>query len=63
MTEKAADEVGIRELKAQLSEFIGRVMFGGEAIPITKNGKRVAVLVSADYFDRAEAALAREAAE
>ena len=45
--------MGIREFKAQLSEFVGRVQFAGETIAVTKNGKRVAVLVPAEWFDRA----------
>lgn len=45
MTERTSDDVGIRELKAHLSDLVGRVMFRDEVIWVTKNGKRVAALV------------------
>lgn len=53
MTDRTSDEVGIREFKAQLSELVGRVQFRGETIAVTKNKKRVAVLVPAQWYDRA----------
>jgi prevent-host-death family protein len=65
MTEGAGSEVGIRELKARLSDIVGGVQFRGDVIHVTKHDKRVAVLVPVEYFERAEAALklARESAE
>lgn len=54
MTERTSDDVGIRELKAHLSDLVGRVMFRDEVIWVTKNGKRVAALVPVEL---AEAAL------
>lgn len=51
MAERISDEVGIREFKAQLSELVGRVQFRGEVIAVTKNKRRVAVLVPAAWYD------------
>lgn len=56
MTDRTSGQVGIREFKAQLSELVGRVQFRGETIAVTKNGKRVAVLVPAEWYDRAAVA-------
>jgi len=53
MAERISDEVGIREFKAQLSELVGRVMFRGEVIAVTKNRRRVAVLVPVEWYDTA----------
>lgn len=52
MTDRTSGHVGIREFKAQLSELVGRVQFRGDTIAVTKNGKRVAVLVPAEWYDR-----------
>jgi len=45
MTSEADDEVGIREIKARLSDLVNRVIYRDEVIWVTKNGKRVAALV------------------
>lgn len=55
MTEGTSDNVGIRELKAHLSDLVGRVMYRGEVIWVTKNGKRVAALVPVEVAERYEA--------
>lgn len=39
-------EVSTRELRAQLSDVLGRAMYAGERIGITRNGKLAAVVVS-----------------
>lgn len=36
------------DARKHLADLLGRVAFGGERIPITRHGKVVAVLVSAD---------------
>lgn len=39
-------EVSTRELRGQLSDVLGRAMYAGERIGVTRNGKLAAVLVS-----------------
>jgi prevent-host-death family protein len=39
-------EVTTRELRDRLSEVLGRAMYGGERIGVTRNGKLAAVVVS-----------------
>lgn len=39
-------KVTTRELRDQLSEVLGRAMYGGERIGVTRNGKLAAVVVS-----------------
>jgi prevent-host-death family protein len=39
-------EVSTRELRSRLSEVLGRAMYGGERIGVTRNGKLAAVVVS-----------------
>lgn len=39
-------EVSARELRAQLSDVLGRAMYAGERIGVTRNGKLAAVIVS-----------------
>lgn len=40
------DQVSTRELRSQLSDVLGRAMYAGERIGVTRNGKLAAVLVS-----------------
>lgn len=40
------NEVSTRELRSQLSDVLGRVMYAGERIGVTRNGKLAAVVVS-----------------
>ena len=61
-TRRALDpeEVGVGALRANLSEHCNRAQFGGEAtfvVDISRQRKRVAALVSMDFYDRALAAL------
>lgn len=39
-------EISTRELRNQLSDVLGRAMYGGERIGVTRNGKLAAVVVS-----------------
>jgi prevent-host-death family protein len=39
-------ELSTRELRSQLSDVLGRAMYAGERIGVTRNGKLVAVVVS-----------------
>lgn len=48
-------EISTRELRAQLSDVVGRAMYGGERIGITRNGRLVAVVVSPDDLEALEA--------
>ena len=41
-----SDEVSTRELRDRLSEVLGRAMYGGERIGVTRNGKLAAIVVS-----------------
>ncbi|MFG6446111.1 type II toxin-antitoxin system prevent-host-death family antitoxin [Microbacterium sp. P07] len=47
-------EVSTRELRAQLSDVLGRAMYAGERIGITRNGKLAAVVVSAADLEALE---------
>lgn len=58
MTEENDGTVGIRELKARLSDFVNRVIYRGETIYVTKNSKRVAALVPIEVVDLADAVVA-----
>lgn len=39
-------ELSTRELRSQLSDVLGRAMYAGERIGVTRNGKLTAVVVS-----------------
>ncbi|MCL2802635.1 MAG: type II toxin-antitoxin system Phd/YefM family antitoxin [Micrococcales bacterium] len=49
-------QVSTRELRAGVSEVIGRVMYGYERIGITRNGKLAAVMISVEDLEDLEAA-------
>lgn len=40
-----SSEVSTRELRSQLSDVLGRAMYAGERIGVTRNGKLAAVVV------------------
>ena len=44
----------VTETRENLGELVGRVQYGGEQVAITKHGKVVAALVSADDLRRLE---------
>ncbi|HEY0188004.1 MAG TPA: type II toxin-antitoxin system Phd/YefM family antitoxin [Cellulomonas sp.] len=48
-------EVTTRELRSQLSDVLGRAMYRGERIGVTRNGKLAAVLVSVEDLEALEA--------
>lgn len=50
-----SSEVSTRELRAQLSDVLGRAMYAGERIGITRNGKLAAVVVSVADLEALEA--------
>jgi prevent-host-death family protein len=59
MAEDIPQEPGIRELKARLSDYVGRTVHRDEPVFVTRNGKRVIALVPAEW---AEQMLAERAA-
>jgi prevent-host-death family protein len=46
--------------RKQWAELLSKVQYAGERIPITRSGKRAAIVVPPDWHDRAEAALAAQ---
>jgi prevent-host-death family protein len=44
--ESLTNEISTRELRGQLSDVLGRAMYAGERIGVTRNGKLAAVVVS-----------------
>ncbi len=56
-------EVSTRELRSQLSDVLGRAMYAGERIGVTRNGKLAAVVISvADLEALEEFEMAQDAA-
>ncbi|MDO9590906.1 MAG: type II toxin-antitoxin system prevent-host-death family antitoxin [Microcella sp.] len=49
------NEVSTRELRAQLSDVLGRAMYAGERIGVTRNGKLAAVVISVADLEALEA--------
>ena len=49
------NEVSTRELRAQLSDVLGRAMYAGERIGVTRNGKLDAVVISVADLEALEA--------
>lgn len=50
-----ADAIPVTRARAELSELVGRVAFGGERIPLTRHGRIRAALVPAEDLARLEA--------
>ena len=50
-----SNEVSTRELRAQLSDVLGRAMYAGERIGVTRNGKLAAVVISVADLEALEA--------
>ncbi|SJM47746.1 hypothetical protein CZ771_02095 [Actinomycetales bacterium JB111] len=44
-----------RELRTQLSDVLGRAMYAGERIGVTRNGKLTAVVIGVDDLEALEA--------
>lgn len=51
-----AEEIAADEAKRSLGELLSRVGFGKERIAITRHGKRIAALVSAQDLERLDGA-------
>ena len=47
-------ELSTRELRAHLSDVLGRAMYGGERIGITRNGRLAAVVIGAADLEALE---------
>lgn len=45
-------EVPVTEARAEFSELVSRVAYGGEPVVITRHGKPLVALVPAAYLDR-----------
>lgn len=50
-----SNEVTTRELRSHLSDILGRAMYGGERIGVTRNGRLAAVVVSVADLEALEA--------
>jgi len=50
-----SSEISTRELRSRLSDIVGRAMYGGERIGVTRNGKLAAVVVSVADLEALEA--------
>ena len=50
-----SNQVSTRELRNQLSDVLGRAMYAGERIGVTRNGKLAAVVVSVSDLEALEA--------
>lgn len=50
-----SSEISTRELRGQLSDVLGRAMYGGERIGVTRNGKLAAVVVGVADLEALEA--------
>lgn len=48
-------EISTRELRSHLSDVLGRAMYAGERIGVTRNGKLAAVVVSVADLEALEA--------
>ena len=48
-------EISTRELRSQLSDVLGRAMYAGERIGVTRNGKLAAVVISVADLESLEA--------
>jgi prevent-host-death family protein len=48
-------EVSARELRGHLADVLGRAMYGGERVGVTRNGKLAAVVVSVADLESLEA--------
>lgn len=53
--ETVTTEVSTRELRNQLSDVLGRAMYAGERIGVTRNGKLAAVVIGIADLEELEA--------
>jgi prevent-host-death family protein len=54
MVRVAGEEVPVTEARKDLAELVNRVAYGGERIPLSRHGKVVAAIVSAEDLDLLE---------
>ncbi|RZU63098.1 type II toxin-antitoxin system Phd/YefM family antitoxin [Zhihengliuella halotolerans] len=52
--ETVTSEITTRELRSQLSDVLGRAMYAGERIGITRHGRLAAVVVSVEDLEALE---------
>ncbi|MEU1117781.1 MULTISPECIES: type II toxin-antitoxin system Phd/YefM family antitoxin [unclassified Streptomyces] len=50
-----AYEIPVTQARAELAELINRVVYGGERVVVTRHGKPLVALVSAEDLERLEA--------
>ena len=48
----SSTQVSIEEFRAKLADMVGRVMYGSEAVVITKYNRQAAVLIGAAEYER-----------
>ncbi|MFJ4005210.1 type II toxin-antitoxin system Phd/YefM family antitoxin [Streptomyces sp. NPDC090023] len=56
-----AYEIPVTQARAELADLINRVVYGGERVVVTRHGKPLVALVSADDLARLEALDAQDA--
>lgn len=61
MSDSAVREMGISDARANMTEVIAEVRLLGKPVVLTRREKPQAVLVSVEWFERAKAALAKNA--
>ncbi|MEV6970021.1 type II toxin-antitoxin system Phd/YefM family antitoxin [Hamadaea sp. NPDC051192] len=49
-------EVPVTQARAEFADLVNRVVYGGERVVVTRHGKPIVALVSAEDLDRLEAA-------
>jgi prevent-host-death family protein len=49
-----AHEVPVTQARAEFADLVNRVVYGGERVVVTRHGKPLAALVSADDLERLE---------
>ncbi len=49
-----SEQISTRELRANLSDVLGRAMYAGERIGVTRNGKLAAVVISVEDLEALE---------
>ncbi|MET8278212.1 type II toxin-antitoxin system prevent-host-death family antitoxin [Micromonospora sp. NPDC005174] len=62
-TDGTADVFTAEEARKRWAELIGRAQHAQRHSTITRSGKRAAIVVDPDWYDRAEIALAKLAAD
>ncbi len=55
LMDTVTNEITTRELRSQLSDVLGRAMYAGERIGVTRNGKLAAVVIGVADLEALEA--------